>query len=216
VPEIRAFIFDMDGVIVDSNALHRAAWEEYNARHGIGTTEAMQQRMYGKRNDEIVRDFFGVSLSAAEVFAHGAAKEALYREMLKPRLEATLVPGLRAFLERRRGFPMAVGTNAEPANVEFVLQEAGLSRYFRAVVDGHQVRNGKPHPEVYLLASDLLGIAPEFCLVFEDSSAGLQAGLAAGMRVVGLSTTHDELPGVSLLIENFNDAALESWLSGQT
>src|SRR5205807_4580419 len=131
------------------NALHRAAWEEYNAGHGIRTTEAMQQRMYGKRNEDIVRDFFGVNLSAAEVFAHGAAKEALYREMLKPRLEATLVPGLRAFLERHRSVPMAVGSNAEPANVEFVLQETGLRPYFRAVVDGHQVQNGKPHPEAY-------------------------------------------------------------------
>jgi beta-phosphoglucomutase len=136
----------MDGVIIDSNALHRAAWAEYNARHGIRTTEEMQQRMYGKRNDDIVRDFFGANLSAGEVFTHGAAKEALYREMLKPQLEATLVPGLRSFLERHQGLPMAVGTNAEPANAEFVLREAGLSRYFRAVVDGHQVRNGKPHP----------------------------------------------------------------------
>jgi len=210
---MRAFIFDMDGVIVDSNALHRAAWDEYNARLGIPTTEAMQQRMYGKRNDEIVRDFFGGHLSAEEVFTHGAAKEALYREMLKPRLEATLVPGLRAFLERHRSVPMAVGSNAEPANIEFVLRETGLGPYFRSVVDGHQVQNGKPHPEIYLLASDLLGVAPEFCLVFEDSSAGVEAGLAAGMRVVGLSTTHDELAGVSLLIKDFNDPALEPWLT---
>lgn len=214
VAEIRAFIFDMDGVIVDSNPLHRIAWAEYNARHGIPTTEAMQQRMYGKRNDEIVRDFFGEHLSAEEVFAHGAAKEALYREMLKPRMEATLVPGLRAFLERHRGMPMALGTNAEPANVEFVLREAGLSQYFRVVVDGHQVENGKPHPEVYLRASDLLGIAPEFCVVFEDSATGVQAGRAAGMRVVGIGTTHDELPGVSLHIADFNDPSLERWLAG--
>src|SRR4051794_19160995 len=120
---VPAFIFDMDGVIVDSNALHRAAWEEYDARHRIPTSEAMQQRMYGKRNDEIVRDFFGEHLSAEEVFTHGAAKEALYREMLEPRLEGTLVPGLRAFLERHRSIPMAVGSNAEPANIEFVLRE---------------------------------------------------------------------------------------------
>ncbi len=206
----------MDGVIVDSNPLHRIAWQEYNARHGIETTEAMQQRMYGKRNDEIVRDFFGGHISTADVLAHGAAKEALYREMLKPLLKDALVPGLRAFLRRHHRAPMAVGSNAEPANVEFVLKEADLSRYFRAVVDGHQVRNGKPHPEVYLLASDLLGIAPEFCVVFEDSTSGVQAGLAAGMRVVGISTTHDEIPGVSLLIEDFNDPALEVWLSQQS
>jgi beta-phosphoglucomutase family hydrolase len=209
---IRAFIFDMDGVIVDSNPLHRVAWEEYNRRHGIKTTEEMHRRMYGKRNDQIVRDFFGEGLSDEEVFAHGARKEALYREMLSPRLQAALVPGLQAFLARHRKVPAAVATNAEPANVDFVLGNAGLREYFAAIVDGHQVANPKPHPEVYLRAAELLGVAPEYCVVFEDSYAGVQAGLAAGMRVVGVSTTHPDLPGVSLLIRNFDDPRLESWL----
>jgi len=206
----------MDGVIVDSNPLHRISWEEYNRRNGIPTTNEMQEWMYGKRNDEIVRGFFGDHLGEDEVFRHGAAKEALYRTMLQDRIEETLVPGIRDFLERHRKLPMAVGTNAEPANVDFVLRQSGLSRFFRATVDGHQVQNAKPHPEVYLRAADLLGVAPEFCVVFEDSSTGVQAGLAAGMRTVGLSTTHAELPGVSLLIRDFNDPALETWLAPLT
>ena len=98
--EIRALLFDMDGVIVDSNPLHRVVWEEYNRRQCLVTTEEMQQRMYGKRNDEIVRDFYGAALSPDEVFRHGAAKEALYREMLLPRIETALVPGVRAFLQQ--------------------------------------------------------------------------------------------------------------------
>jgi beta-phosphoglucomutase len=205
----------MDGVIVDSNPMHRIAWEEYNRRHGIVTTEEMHRRMYGRRNDQIVRDFFGENLAPGEVSAHGAAKEALYREMLKPHLPAALVPGVRAFLERHRAIPIALATNAESANVDFILTESGLRGYFRVTVDGSQVESPKPHPEVYLRAADLLGIAPELCLVFEDSITGVQAAQAAGMRVVGLSTTHDELPGVSLLIEDFNDPALENWLSAR-
>ncbi len=210
---IRAFIFDMDGVIVDSNPLHRIAWEEYNRRHGIKTTEEMHRRMYGKRNDRIVRDFFGESLSEDEVFAHGAQKEALYRKMLGPGLEAALVPGVRDFLQRHRGIPIAMATNAEPANVDFVLGDAGLREYFSAIVDGHQVANPKPNPEVYLRAAELLGVAPEYCVVFEDSHAGVQAGIAAGMRVVGVTTTHPDLAGVSLLIHDFKDPGLESWLA---
>ncbi len=209
---IQAFIFDMDGVIVDSNPLHRLAWEEYNRRQGIETTEDMQRRMYGKRNDQIVRDFFGEGLSDDEVFAHGARKEALYREMLGPGLEAVLVPGVKEFLARHRGIPAAVATNAERANVDFVLGNAGLREYFGPIVDGHQVANAKPHPEVYLRAAELLGVAPERCVVFEDSYAGVQAGLAAGMRVVGVATTHPVLAGVSLLIRDFDDPGLESWL----
>jgi HAD superfamily hydrolase (TIGR01509 family) len=203
----------MDGVIVDSNPLHRAVWEEYNRRHGLETTEAMQQRMYGKRNDDIVRDFYGSHLSDQEVFAHGAAKEALYRDMLKPRIERVLVPGIREFLERRATLPKAVATNAEPANLNFVLDETGLRPLFSAAIDGHQVRNPKPHPEVFLRAAAALGVAPELCVVFEDSHTGVQAGLAAGMRVVGLTTTHSELPGVSLLVPDFKSPELERWIT---
>jgi HAD superfamily hydrolase (TIGR01509 family) len=202
----------MDGVIVDSNPLHRESWAEYNRRQGVETTEEMHRRMYGKRNDMIVRDFLGAHLSDEEVFAHGAAKEALYREMLAPRLIETLVPGLREFLERHAGIPKAVATNAEPPNVEFVLREAGLARFFQAIVDGHQVPNPKPHPDVYLRAADLLGIPTHECVVFEDSHGGVAAGLAAGMRVIGITTTYSDLPGASLLVHDFNDPAIEAWL----
>jgi beta-phosphoglucomutase len=211
----RAFIFDMDGVIVHSNPLHRVAWAEYNRLHGIETTEAMQRRMYGKRNDEIVRDFFGDHLTDDEIFAHGAAKEKLYREMIAPQLEHLLVPGLREFLARHKDVPKAVATNAEPANLNFVLDETGLRRCFRAAVNGHEVSNPKPHPEIYLRAADLLGVEPFRCVVFEDSQTGVQAAVGAGMRVVGIGTTHRDLAGVALLIANFNDPALEDWLRMQ-
>lgn len=214
--KISAFIFDMDGVIVDSNPLHRIVWEEYNRRNGLETTEAMQRRMYGKRNDDIVRDFYGADISAEEVFAHGAAKEALYREMLRPQLETALVPGVRAFLERHPDIPKAVATNAEPANLNFVLDEAGLRAFFLAAVDGHQVANPKPHPEVFLRAAELLGVSPNECVVFEDSHTGVQAGIAAGMRVVGISTTHADLQGVSLSIPDFTSPDLEPWLEMQS
>jgi beta-phosphoglucomutase len=211
--DVRAFLFDMDGVILDSGPLHRDSWAEYNRRHGLETTEAMQQRMYGKRNDTIVRDFFGPHLTDAEVFAHGAAKERLFRELLAPRLDEVLVPGLVAFLGRHPDMPAAVATNAEPANVEFVLRVAGLGRFFPVVVDGHQVANPKPHPDVYLRAAELLGIPPANCVVFEDSYGGVAAGLAAGMRVIGVTTTYADLPGASVLIRDFDDPALEAWLA---
>ncbi len=211
--ERRALIFDMDGVLIDSNAVHRRAWEEYNRRHGVETTEAMQQRMYGRRNDQIVRAFLGNHLTDSEVFAHGAAKEALYREIMKPRVRRALVPGVFDFISRHRALALAVATNAEPANLDFFLDAAGLRPFFSALVTGHEVANPKPHPEIYLRTASLLGVNPASCVVFEDSYAGVQAGLAAGMHVVGVGTTHEELPGASLLIRDFNDPALEPWLA---
>jgi beta-phosphoglucomutase len=207
-----ALIFDMDGVIVNSNPVHRETWEIYNRGLGIETTEDMHQRMYGKRNDEIIRDFMGEHLSDAEVFEHGAAKERLFRETIGPQLERRLVPGVREFLARYCELPMAVASNAEHANVSFVLEKTGLGSFFRAVVDGHQVSNPKPAPDVFLKAAELLGAEPRDCIVFEDSYSGVQAGLAAGMRVVGLRTTHDELPGTSLAVDNFLAPELEKWM----
>ena len=202
----------MDGVIIDSNPRHVVAWEEYNRRHGVEMTPEMHRQMYGKRNDELIRGFLGDALSDAEVFAHGAAKEALYREMMRPNVNDSLVPGVREFLARYQSLAMAVATNGEEKNVDLVLDGAGLRSYFSVALNGGQVKNPKPHPEIYLRAAELVGVAPADCVVFEDSHTGVAAGLAAGMRVVGLSTTHDDLPGVSLLIPDFRDPALMAWL----
>ena len=210
-----ALIFDMDGVIIDSNPLHRQAWAAFNRRYGLETTEAMPRRMYGKRNDQIVRDYFGEGISLAEVDARGRAKERLYREMLTGRTEEMLVPGLRAFLERYRDLPMGVGSNAEPQNIALVLDETGLRRYFRAVVDGHQVRRPKPDPEVYLRVAELLETDPAQCIVFEDSHSGAAAAVAAGMRVIGISTTDDNLSGTAITIDNFRSGELDLWRQAQ-
>ena len=210
-----ALIFDLDGVIVDSNPVHRRAWAAFNRRYGLETTEEMQLRMYGKRNDQIVRDYFGAGITPEEVDARGRAKERLYREMITGRTEEMLVPGLRALLERYRDLPMGVGSNAEPENIALVLDETGLRRYFRAVVDGHQVRHPKPHPEVYLRVAELLETDPAECIVFEDSHSGAAAAVAAGMRVIGISTTDDNLSGTSITIDNFRSGELDSWLQAQ-
>lgn len=203
----------MDGVIIDSNPTHRRVWALYGRQFGIETTADMERRMYGRRNDEIVRDFFGEHLTPEEVFAHGAAKERLYRETMAPMVNQALVRGVREFLERHRGEPIGLGSNAELANVDFLLDAAGLRGYFRVVVDGHQVANPKPHPDIYLLAARLLGIVPQNCVVFEDSTTGIQAGLAAGMQVVGLRTSHANLAGVALEIDDFTSPELEPWLA---
>lgn len=210
-----ALIFDMDGVVVDSNSLHRDAWLEYNARNGITTTDEMLGRMYGRRNDEIVRDYFGAHLTEEEAVAHGAAKEALYREMIAPKVVETLVAGVREFLEAHQHLPIALATNAEAANADFVLRETGLLPLFRFVVNGQQVTHAKPHPEIYLLAAKLLGVEPAACIVFEDSYAGVAAGVAAGMRVVGIRSMHRDLPGTVLTVPDFRDRALTRLLDGQ-
>jgi beta-phosphoglucomutase len=215
-----ALVFDMDGVIVDSNPMHREAWRLYNRRFGIETDEAMQQRMYGKRNDEIVTDFFGAGLTPEEVIAHGAAKESLYREMMAAHLMESLVPGATDLLQNCNGTPVGLATNAERANVDFLLDgvvvgDTPLRGFFRAVVDGQQVSRAKPYPDIYLRVAELLGADPRNCIVFEDSRTGVEAARTAGARVIGLRTTHKEFKNVELSVDDFRNPELEKWLEAQ-
>ena len=208
-----ALIFDLDGVIVDSMPLHTKAWHLFLERHNVNPAD-MVERMHGSRNDKIIAEFFGNHLSPEENFRLGAEKEALWREMMEPVLHTYLVPGIAEFLDRYAEAPIALATNAEPANAEFVLSKAKLRTRFHAIVDGMQVSRPKPWPDVYSRASDLLGVEPSDCIVFEDSPTGVQAATAAGMRVVGIRT-HTELEGVVFSCDNFLDPALDVWLIAQ-
>ncbi len=184
-----AFIFDLDGVLVHSMPLHTAAWERYLKNLGIRIGD-LERRMHGKRNSELVRDLIDNTLSENATLEHGAAKERLFRKML---LDSDItqfrVPGLLEFLHRHQHVPKAVGSNAEPANIDFVLDRFNLRPFFPVIVNGMQVRRPKPFPDIYLSAAQQLGAAPANCIVFEDSPTGVEAARAAGMRIVGVETT---------------------------
>jgi beta-phosphoglucomutase len=216
-PSGLAFIFDMDGVLVNSTTLHTLAWEHYLESLSMSAAGLMQ-RMLGKRNDQIVRDLFGHDLPQVEVDRHGADKECLYRELMAPVIHQHLVPGVVAFVKQAAaaGIPLALGTNAEPLNVDFVLRHAGLDGLFQAIVDGHQVSRPKPDPEVYLEAARRLGVPPANCIVFEDSPGGMAAARAAGARLVALLTTLDEAPAADVAISDFTCPRLSQWLAGQS
>ena len=111
---------------------------------------------------------------------------------------------------------MGIATNAEPANVDFVLERAGIRDYFAAVVNGDEVENPKPAPDIYQRVASLLGAQASNCIVFEDSATGVRAGRAAGMRVVGLATTVAHLDDADLVVPDFHDPRLEIWLQHAT
>ncbi len=212
----RVLIFDLDGVIVDSNPIHEKVWHQYLESIGIAAHPDVAERMYGRRNDEIVRDLIGPGLPSEEVFAHGAAKEALYRQTMKEQLSERLVPGVREFLAAHGDRPAGLASNAEPANVKFVLDESGLRGCFSVIVNGHEVERPKPDPEIYLRTAALLGADPRECIIFEDSYAGVAAARAAGAQVVALTTTHSSFPQADLVINNFLSPELRPWITRYT
>jgi beta-phosphoglucomutase-like phosphatase (HAD superfamily) len=109
--------------------------------------------------------------------------------------------------------PKAVATNGEQPNLEFVLDGSGLAGHFPIRLHGGTIARPKPDPEIYLLAAEQLGVPAGHCIVFEDSHAGVEAARAAGAKVVGIGTTHPDLPGVDLFIRDYFDPRLTAWLS---
>ncbi len=210
-----ALIFDLDGVLIHSMPMHVRAWNRYLQQFGINCGE-LERVMHGKRNSELVRELFGSHLADDAVFEHGAAKERLFREMLlEEELSEYRVRGLELFLERYKDVPKAIGSNAELANIDFVVDRLGLRPYFQVIVNGQQVARPKPFPDVYLKASELLRVPPQNCIVFEDSPTGVEAARSAGMRVVGVETTPTEFEGVDLTVADFLDPRLDRWVQSQ-
>ena len=187
----KAFIFDMDGTLVDNMGYHAKAWMALFDSLGIHLlADDFQRRTAGKTNPEILRKFTGRDLSSAEVQALSDQKENIYRELYRPHLKTT--PGLLPFLGKARELkiPMGLATAAGKENITFVLKGLQLEAFFNTIVGAEDIQNGKPDPEIFLKTANGLNIPPEDCIVFEDSFLGIEAACRAGMRAVFITTSH--------------------------
>ena len=200
-----AFLFDMDGVIVDSNPAHKIALKQFCQKYGHDLSEEqLKEKIYGRTNKDWIPAVFGdIDRQRAKTLAD--EKEALFRDIF----ESTIRPvdGLMVFLEkiRQAGIPVAIATSAPRENVEFTLNHTNTGSYFDTILDESFVEKGKPDPEIYLKTAKAVGFSPERCVVFEDSLSGVRAGKGAGCKVVAITTTHtrEELNEADYIIGNF-------------
>ncbi|MCC2955422.1 HAD family phosphatase [Massilia sp. IC2-477] len=186
----RAFLFDMDGTIVDNMAFHTDSWITFFERRGQAIDpDEFFRATAGRQGGEIIRSYLGANLLDDEVAALNHEKESVYRELYAPHRKT--VDGFDRLIAQAKanGVKLAVGTAAPPANVEFTLDGLDLRKHFDAIVGATDVARGKPHPDVFLKAAELCGVAPEHCIVFEDAPLGVEAARRAGMRCVVLTTT---------------------------
>ena len=186
----RAFIFDMDGTIVDNMAFHTDSWLAFFERHGkTYDPDAFFRETAGAQGREILRARLGPDVPDDQIAVLAQEKDALYREMYGPHRRA--IEGFETLVTnaRERGVALAVATSAPPKNIVFTLDELDLRRHFHTVVGAADVKQGKPHPDVFLKAAEKLGIDPAECIVFEDAPMGVEAARRAGMRAVVITTT---------------------------
>lgn len=213
----RAFIFDMDGTMVDNMMVHHRAWQRKLAALGLELTlEEVRQSIHGI-NEEILERLFGDRFSPEERRRIAWEKEAEYRDIFLSELK--LVPGLEAFLKsaQQAGIRMGIGTAAPHENVQFVLENLHLRPLFGSVIDASQVIKGKPDPEVFLRVAEELGAEPADCVVFEDSPTGAEAARRAGMQAVIITTTHTagefaHFEHVVRVISDFEEVRVEEFL----
>lgn len=206
-----AVIFDMDGVIVDSNPYHKEAWLQFCRKYNIELKEEdVAETIYGKTNEAALKEVFKKDFTPEEADRMGEEKEALYRKLHEKDMEP--VKGLISFLQmlKQNNISTAVATNAPVSNLNFILERTQVKPYFDELINAKMVKKGKPDPDIYLKAAEKLKVLPEQCIVMEDSITGVEAGLRAGMKVVAITTTHpaEELAHTHLVINDFEDLTL--------
>ncbi len=221
--QARAFIFDMDGTLVDNMRFHGAAWQQMLAENGIeADAQEFLVKTAGKTNREIIPNFFA-DADEAQLLEFGLRKETIYRELFLP--ERRAIDGVIEFLEKSKelGVKMAVATAAPTVNMEFILDGLDLRRFFTVITTAADVSHGKPNPEVFLKSAKKLDVEPENCLVFEDAFNGFEAAHRAGMKSIGIATVNSiadilKLNSVLEAHDDFTDLKpqnlIEKYLSG--
>lgn len=189
----RALIFDLNGTMINDMQYHIDAWSDilnWDLNAGL-TTEQVRSHMYGKNSELLVRIFGADRFSPDEMDHWSVEKEKRYQRAFLPELK--LIPGLDVFLQKAfdAHVPMAIGSAAIPFNIDFVLDNLHIRKYFNAIVSADDVSISKPHPETFTRAAALLGTDPSECLLFEDAPKGVEAGECAGMPAVVLTTMHN-------------------------
>ena len=193
---MKGVIFDWDGVVIDSSAQHERSWELLAEEIQKPLPPGHFKAGFGKKNQEIIPGLLGWSEDPAEIRRLGDRKEELYRELVREQ-GVVVLPGARELLKalKAASIPRSVGSSTPRSNLDALFAATGLGELFDAVVSADDVGNGKPAPDVFLLAAERLGFAPADCLVIEDAHVGIKAARRARMKVLAVATTNslDEL-----------------------
>ncbi len=203
---VKGILWDMDGVLVDTGEAHYISWSQTFEERGLSISREQFQATFGMNNAGILHLLLGESIEPELIVEIGDRKEALFRQAVKGRVR--LLPGVREWLERlkARGIKQAIASSAPQANIDALVDEVGIRRYFEAIVSGAGLP-GKPHPDVFLEAAKQLGLLPESCLVIEDAVPGVQAARNAGMRCIAVTTTNpaEALQSADVVVGDLND-----------
>ena len=208
---LKACIFDLDGVIVDTAVYHYKAWRRLANQLGFDFTEEQNEELKGISRIEslkIILNWGGVSKNDDEMHELATLKNTWYVDMITKMTPKEILPGAKEFLELAKENHYLTALGSASKNSETILKQIGLTHMFDALVDGNKVTKSKPNPEVFLVGAQELGVKPEECVVFEDAIAGVEAAKRGNMKAVGIGKT-DVLSEADLVIEGLFEMTIE-------
>lgn len=208
---IKGFLFDLDGVIVDTAVFHFQAWRRLAQKLGGDFTEEQNEQLKGvSRVDSLKKiiEWTGASVGDDEFLRLMEEKNEWYLELVAKLGPEHALPGALAFIQSAYDQGIKIGLGSASKNAPMILDKLGITALFTAIIDGNNVVNGKPHPEVFLKGAEALALAPKECIVFEDSIAGVQAALTGGMSCVGIG--EEEVLNAHLHIDALGDTTPEA------
>ncbi len=200
----KGFILDLDGVICDTAKFHYEAWKRLAAEYNYNLTEADNEALKGvSRNDSLkfILKQANHSLSEEQFQSDLVRKNQWYLELVEQMDQSYLLEGVLDFFAKAKSINMPLALGSASKNAKLVLEKVGLLNHFDAIVDANLVTNGKPHPETFLKAAELINIPPNECIVFEDSASGVQAAISGNMMAIGIGNPSD-LPQANICIPN--------------
>jgi len=206
----KTILWDMDGVIVNSNSYHFAAWQETFARRGVEFSKDAFTRLFGVRDDSIIRSAMGGEPRQEELDTIAREKEANFRTKIRGNVKP--LPGAIRLLNmvKKGNFKQALVSSAPEANISLITGELNLGGFFNLIVSGKEVAESKPSPGIFLLAAEKLKVEPKDCVVIEDSPFGVKAAKAAGMRCLAVANTHPkkELEEADKVVDSLEEIEL--------
>ena len=209
--QIKACIFDLDGVIVDTAVYHYKAWKRLANELGFDFTEEQNEQLKGVsrvRSLQLILGWGGVTKTEAEQTDLATRKNNWYVEMINKMKPNEILPGAKEFLEACRSAGIKTALGSASKNSGTILTNVGITSLFDAIVDGNHVTEPKPNPEVFLKGAEALGFSPAQCVVFEDAIAGIAAAKNGGMKAVGIGSPQ-VLTEANLVISGLNKMTLE-------
>lgn len=209
--DIKACLFDLDGVIVDTAKYHYLAWKRLANELGFDFTEEDNERLKGvsrMKSLEILLEIGGVSFDVNTKEELAAKKNAWYVEYISSMNSSEILPGVLNFLKELKENDIKISLGSVSKNAMSILTNVGIVDYFDAVIDGTKITHAKPDPEVFLKGAAELGVAPENCVVFEDAQAGIEAAINASMFSVGVGSP-EVLGRADFVIPGFDGMTLD-------